>query len=142
MLFSSAIRNCRTSLLFGWALIVWPNVSFACRAIPPDIVVLLDKVPAEAQESPVIARVVITTVYEEPRGGAMPQAYAKARVIEAIKGVEVGETIRLKASPYPCSSTLFLDDIDNDGLVAGEFNSDQVLVGFWNKRYKRLRNSP
>jgi hypothetical protein len=122
------------------AMALLPNASLACRARPPDKVVLLDTVPAEAQGSPVIARVVLTEVYQVGDGAGWSETHARARVIEAIKGVEVGRIIQIQSSPWPCHGTLNSQDAGKDGFVAGEFNRDQLLVGFWDLRY--ARNQP
>lgn len=142
MLFGSVVSICRPVVLTVLTMALLPDASLACRAVRPDKAVLLDTVPAEAQGSPVIARVVLTEVYQVGDGGAWWENHARARVIEAIKGTEVGQVIQIQSSPWPCHSTLDLQDTGKEGFVAGEFNGKQLLVGFWDLRYARNQKRP
>ncbi|MCJ2032095.1 hypothetical protein MKK50_22260 [Methylobacterium sp. J-043] len=89
------IRTFRIPFLALLAMGLLSTPGIACRPAPPSETVLLETLPAEAEGSAVIARVVVIDVYHEPPGD-VPRAYATARVIEATKGVEVGQVIRIK----------------------------------------------
>ena len=70
MPFGSVASIFRTLALAVLAIALLPDASVACRAVPPDKVVMLETVPAEAERSPVIARVVLTKVYWVGDGAA------------------------------------------------------------------------
>ncbi len=107
--------------------------------MPPGKTASLGTVPPEAHGSSVIARVVVMSVYDALEGSAQPQAYASARVIEAIIGVKVGQIVQIKASPRPSCSTLFLNDKGTNGMIAGDVADDQIFVGFWDMRHARKK---
>lgn len=69
---------------------------------------------------------------------------AEARIVEAVRGVEVGKVIRIDASPWICNSTLDPSEVGRDGFIAGEFRSggDSLLTGFWDRRHARTQSSP
>ena len=142
MTFGSIVSICRTAALALLAVALSPDTGLACRAVRPDKVVLLETVPAEAEGSPVVARVVLTEVYWVGDGAASVENHARARVIEAIKGVEVGQIIQIQLSPWPCNSTIDVGNAGKDGFVAGDFSARQLLVGFWDKKYARDQKQP
>ena len=69
----------------------------------------------------------------EPDSGGGSKA-TEFRVLEAIRGVEVGRIVRIGADPRVCSSALHGPDVCRRGFVAGEIGGkgDKVLVGFRN----------
>ena len=144
MPFGRVAEVCMVATLAALTVISTSGVAFSCRARPADKAVLLEKVPDEARGSPVVARVVITAVEDRSRNPVGWRMTAEARVVKAIRGTEVGRTIRIDASQWVCSSALHGSDVGSDGFVAGELRGegDQVLVGFWDLRHARYGTRP
>ncbi|MER2265887.1 hypothetical protein [Methylobacterium oxalidis] len=142
MLLKAVMRITKAGTLAMLAMTLLPDASLACRSGNSPKAVLLEDVPPEAAEAPVIARVVVTDVYETTGNPVGWQYNARVRVIEAIKGVEMGQIFTVRASPLVCSTTLGPRDIGKDGFVAGEFRGDQILFGFWDLRHSRKKGQP
>jgi hypothetical protein len=144
------VRITTSVILVLVALVLLPNASLACRSNRYPKAVLLENVPTEAQNAPVVARVVIKEIYSKNFGPAQygqSNDYARAQVVQAIKGVDVGKIIQIRASVSICSSALTRHDIGRDGIVAGEwivgeFIGDEALVGFWDLSYARTGRQP
>jgi hypothetical protein len=83
---------------------------------------LLESIPPAAQDSPVIARVEMLRIEEYLSKGGFGTPVAIARVIEAIRGVEVGETIKIYAIQTSCRGGVSPEEIGKVGYIAGQFS--------------------
>lgn len=115
----------------------------ACRRyVPP--VELTDTLLAEADESPVVAKVRILEVerrlQQDPWGRrheALLPFTARARVLEAIKGTTAGSIVTIHARPFPCGGGLYEDQVGREGFIVGRFSDDGVVVLHRGRMYPR-----
>lgn len=130
----SVAGHCTAALLSVPDFASGSDAALACRARHADKAVLPEAVPDEARGSPARREGRLRgRLRAEPDSGGGSKA-TEFRVLEAIRGVEVGRIVRIGADPRVCSSALHGPDVCRRGFVAGEIGGegDKVLVGFRN----------
>lgn len=117
----SIVGQPRTTVLLATAILaVLASGASACKG--PHWSVLLDKVPPRRESSPVIARVVIDSIRPRPSAD-FPRTLGIARVLNAIKGVHVGQVLKIDATATSCGGGLDDRDVGKQGFIAGRVNA-------------------
>lgn len=104
----------------------------ACRLNPPPVT-LTNTLLAEADKSPIVARVRVLSVERRLQvtlsgGEALLPYAARALVFEAVKGVEAGSILAIDASPTVCGGGLYESQTRREGFIAGQFADDMVVL--------------
>ncbi|WP_339163473.1 hypothetical protein [Methylobacterium bullatum] len=118
----------------------------ACQGPQFHQMTLLEKLYPLMMSSPIIAKVQILGVKSDwidgPYGRKSELVTAKAKVIEAIKGVTAGQTIEIHATPSSCGGRIYEEDTGRQAFIAGAIlnitNSPfkgQFVSGRWNPQY-------
>jgi hypothetical protein len=121
------------TLFFACGLL-FANVSQACTGYQSEDYVLLEKLPPAANEQILVAKVKL--LVDKGRSGTV-------RVIEAIKGVVVGQEFDVEVAPWSCSylegRVRLMDGVKKEPVsdiyfLAGDWKQlkdKRVFVGGW-----------
>ena len=107
---------------------------------------LLKELYPQVMDSPIIAKVQILGVKSDWIDGSYGRKVeivtAEAIVIEAVKGISVGQMIKIDATPSSCGGRIYERDIGRQAFIAGDISkiSDDLLRGkFQSGRWTPLK---
>jgi hypothetical protein len=118
----------------------------ACQGPQFHQMTLLEKLYPLMMSSPIIAKVQILGVKSDwidgPYGRKSEVVTAKAKIVEAIKGITAGQIIEIHATPSSCGGRIYEEDIGRQAFIAGDVSNitnspfkGQFVSGQWNLQY-------
>lgn len=96
--------------------------------------ILVNKIIPDFQSEPIIAKVEVMKIITKVtivNSRNYKLINAEAKVVEAIKGSEVGQIISIRANPSLCGGGLNEKDVGKQGFIAGLIVEGLFTSGIW-----------